>query len=182
MVVELVITISTISIIIMIIFSTIKGVKKDNEYVKSIGNSLSAINSSSTNNDDGDKTLTFVSCSACGGKMMLDGGIYICSDCGYTMKKDECKSEVKGLFKMTIQSVFESEHDTKITGVIEDGTVSINDYIIINDHSYKVLGIESDRRLIETASKEMSVGILINNVHKNEIPVGGIITKLETAQ
>lgn len=174
--------VTVIFAIFMLIFTTIQGRKKDNENAKNIGNALSAINGSSTNSDDGDKVLPFASCSACGKKMVLNGNVYICSNCGYTIKKDECKSEVNGLFKMTIQSVFELKFGTEITGVIEDGTISTNDYIIINDHSYKVLGIELNRKLIKTASKEMSVGIVIENVHKNKIPIGGIITKFETAQ
>lgn len=79
---------------------------------------------------------------------------------------------------MTIEDVFSiTGRGTVITGAIENGTVSINDTVIVNNIPFVVTGIEQFRKIINTASAGMSVGILLRGATKDNCRAGDFVYK-----
>lgn len=79
---------------------------------------------------------------------------------------------------MTIEDVFTiTGRGTVITGAIENGTVSINDTVIVNNIPFVVTGIEQFRKIINTASAGMSVGILLRGATKENCRAGDFVYK-----
>ena len=79
---------------------------------------------------------------------------------------------------MTIEDVFSiTGRGTVITGAIENGTISINDTVIINNRMFVITGIEQFRKLINTASAGMSVGVLLRGATQNDFRKGDCIYK-----
>ena len=102
--------------------------------------------------------------------------VLVCQQCGSTIKRDKA---ITNSFKLKVKDVFEiPEKGTEITGFVESGTINEGDFILINGITkYKVIGMESNRQRIKTASANMGIGILIGNVPKNNISVGSVVTK-----
>ncbi|MBQ3426557.1 MAG: hypothetical protein IJH37_05355 [Clostridia bacterium] len=115
-------------------------------------------------------------CPSCGKHMDLNGNVFICSACGYTVKKDEIK-----FFKMSIERVNELKQYTIITGTILNGALIINDEIYINGYMYNVQQILPPDRMkpMNQATKGMKIRIVLENVPKDMIPIGEFITKHE---
>lgn len=79
---------------------------------------------------------------------------------------------------MEIEDVFHiAGRGVVVTGVIEDSAVSVHENVVVNGKTYVVSGIEHYKKLIETATKDMGVGILFNGAVKNEFKRGDIIFK-----
>lgn len=63
------------------------------------------------------------------------------------------------------------------TGIIHSGTISHNETVYINGISYVVMGIESDRKIIESASMGMPVGLLLRGARIGDFKKGDIVSK-----
>ena len=83
---------------------------------------------------------------------------------------------------MVIENVFSiAGRGTVITGQIENGTVSINETVIVNSLSFMVTGIEYSNKRVNSASSGMNVGIFLKDATKEDCRNGDIVYK-ENAQ
>ena len=79
---------------------------------------------------------------------------------------------------MTIEDVFSiTGRGTVITGVIENGTIKINDTVIINNRMFVITGIEQFRKLVDFASAGMAVGVLLRGATQNDFRKGDCVYK-----
>lgn len=80
----------------------------------------------------------------------------------------------EGNFMFTVQDVFVIKgRGTVVTGVIDSGTVSTGDTVNLNgakkQASYKIGGIESFRKLLDSASMGDNVGLFLLGASKEDI-------------
>jgi len=85
------------------------------------------------------------------------------------------------LFTMTIDDMFYIDgRDPIATGVVETGTVSVGDRVIVVTGNgavvTKVRGLERMRERLRSASIGEAVGIELESVHKDEVTVGDRIS------
>lgn len=84
--------------------------------------------------------------------------------------KNTCIMEIEDVFSIAGRGVV-------VTGVVKDTSVSAKETVLINDKPYVVTAIEHYKKLIDTATKDMGVGILINGAKSSEFKKGDIIYK-----
>lgn len=90
------------------------------------------------------------------------------------------KEHINEPFLMTIQDVFTiSGRGTVVTGKVESGRAQINDDVIIERTGRRthIKGIEAFRKNIECAQVGDNVGILLEDVGRNEVMPGDKIKK-----
>ena len=81
-------------------------------------------------------------------------------------------------FYMEIEDIFTiTGRGTVIVGNIKSGTVYLNDKIYINNIETKVLGIEMFRKKLDYATSGDNVGLLLENINRNDIKRGDIVRK-----
>lgn len=96
----------------------------------------------------------------------------------HTEPKEPAEKRDSGTRLMTVEDVFTiSGRETVITGTIENGTVSINETVIINNRPFVVTGLEQFRKLINTASAGMGVGMLLRGATKDDFRSGDVVYK-----
>ena len=96
----------------------------------------------------------------------------------HTEPKEPAEKRDSGTRLMTVEDVFTiSGRETVITGTIENGTVSINETVIINNRPFVVTGLEQFRKLFNTASAGMGVGMLLRGATKDDFRSGDVVYK-----
>ncbi len=79
---------------------------------------------------------------------------------------------------MTIEDMFDiAGRGTVITGTVQSGTISVGESVVINNKSFVVRGLENYKKMINTASEGMGVGMLLQGVGKNDFKVGDMVYK-----
>lgn len=79
---------------------------------------------------------------------------------------------------MTIEDLFViAGKGTVITGTVQSGKISVGDSVVINNKTFVVSGLESYKKMINTASEGMGIGMLLQNVGKNDLKVGDLVYK-----
>lgn len=90
----------------------------------------------------------------------------------------EFKQEAEEPRLMVIEDVFTiTGRGTVITGRIENGTININETVTINNRSFVVTGIEQFRKIVNSASAGMNVGILLQGATKDNCRAGDVVYK-----
>ena len=90
----------------------------------------------------------------------------------------EIKKEPENTRLMVVGDVFTiTGRGTVITGVIENGTISTNETVTINNRSFVVTGIEQFRQIVNTASAGMNVGLLLQGATKDSCRAGDAVFK-----
>ncbi len=90
---------------------------------------------------------------------------------------------VAGTFRITVQDVFNiTGRGTVITGCVELGQVSVGDVVQLRRvdgtcKSVTIGGIEVFRKMLDTATVGMNVGILIRDIEKSEIGRGDVLER-----
>ena len=91
---------------------------------------------------------------------------------------ENMESVSKDHFKMTNVEVLTITGKGKvICGRIVSGTIRTNEYILVNRNPYKVLAIESCRKILKEANAGMDVGLLISTDNDLRFPDNISITK-----
>lgn len=86
-------------------------------------------------------------------------------------------------FRLTVKDVFSiAGRGTVVTGVVSSGEISVGDTVQIVRSgqiilSSRVNGIEMFRKICEKAVTGENVGILLNNVNRNQLMRGDILIK-----
>ena len=80
----------------------------------------------------------------------------------------------EGNFMFTVEDVFMIKNrGTVVTGVIESGIISTGDTVTLNGKKksgkYTIAGIESFRKVIQTASMGDNVGLFLAGIKKEEL-------------
>ena len=79
---------------------------------------------------------------------------------------------------MVIGDVFTiTGRGTVITGQIENGTINVNEIVTINNQSFVVTGIEQFRKIVNSASAGMNVGLLLRGATKDSCRAGDVVYK-----
>jgi elongation factor Tu len=83
-------------------------------------------------------------------------------------------------FRMTIQDVFTiAKRGTVVTGTIESGTLRVGDEVAINGKNGEkrtvVAGIEAFRKILSEANAGDAVGILLQDIAKQDVQRGDVI-------
>lgn len=93
------------------------------------------------------------------------------------------RGPVAGTFRFTVQDVFTiTGRGTVVTGMIESGEVSVGDVVQLRRtngecSNVTITGLEVFRKMLDTASAGMNVGILVRDVTKSEIGRGDILER-----
>lgn len=96
----------------------------------------------------------------------------------HTETKETVEEKSSATRLMTIKDVFTiTRRGTVITGTIENESVSINETVIINNRTFVVTGLEQFKRLINTASVGMAVGMLLKGATKDDFRAGDEVYK-----
>lgn len=91
----------------------------------------------------------------------------------------EVKQEPESIRLMVIEDVFTiTGRGTVITGRIENGVISINETVTINNRPFVVKSIEQFRKIVNSASVGMSVGILLQGATKGDCRAGDVVYKM----
>lgn len=89
----------------------------------------------------------------------------------------------KATFLMTIEDVFSiTGRGTVVTGRIEKGTINVNDSVKIiglngETRTTTVVGIETLRENLDSATVGDNVGLLLKNIKKDEVESGQVLAK-----
>lgn len=89
----------------------------------------------------------------------------------------------KATFLMTIEDVFSiTGRGTVVTGRIEKGTINVNDSVKIiglngETRTTTVVGIETLRENLDSATVGDNVGLLLKNIKKDEVESGQVLVK-----
>ncbi len=93
-----------------------------------------------------------------------------------SQSQEQQQDAIESDFKMTVEAVFTiSGRGEAISGVIESGQINTDDYVDILDDSgalivnARVASIESDAKIIDSASAGATVGLLIADVERGSI-------------
>lgn len=85
-------------------------------------------------------------------------------------------------FSMTISDTFFiTGRGTVVTGTISVGTIIVGDTVQINGNQYRILGIEANRQVIQSASAGMMVGLLIASGNVRFNPGSNVIMMTDTS-
>lgn len=83
-----------------------------------------------------------------------------------------------GVFQFQIEDVFSIRGKGIVaTGNVISGTVSVGDYVLVNNKPCKVLGIEQFRKQLNSATGGDFIGLLVDEVSRDELIIGNIIVK-----
>lgn len=86
-------------------------------------------------------------------------------------------------FRITVEDVFSvMDRGTVVVGTVKIGSVQVGDILTLQHadgmcQSVKVTGIETFRRMVNTASAGDNVGLLLCDVKQQEIAVGDILIR-----
>ncbi len=81
-------------------------------------------------------------------------------------------------FKMIVDDVFTiMGRGIVVTGKIESGEVTVNDFVTVNSCSVQVTGIEMFRKKLDSAHAGENVGLLLKDIDKSMVNKGDVITK-----
>jgi hypothetical protein len=82
------------------------------------------------------------------------------------------------MFRMTVDDVFSIRgRGTVVTGVVEEGTLRVGDEVLINRHKQvRVDAIEAFRKVLESAEKGATIGLLLSKLNRSEIGPGDLLT------
>ena len=98
-----------------------------------------------------------------------------------TVKRDESFLKVGSVeFEMEVEDVFSIiGRGTVVTGKVSSGTINVGDEVLIfnNGISTKVTGIEMFRKQCDNATVGDNVGILLNDVSRDDVERGFLIIK-----
>lgn len=98
-----------------------------------------------------------------------------------TVKKDESFLKVGSVeFEMEVEDVFSIVgRGTVVTGKVSSGTINVGDEVLIfnNGIRTKVTGIEMFRKQCDNATVGDNVGILLNDVSRDDVERGFLIIK-----
>lgn len=91
------------------------------------------------------------------------------------MKKEDFMFNISDVFMITGRG-------TCVTGVVTSGMIMVNDLVVLRkldgtELEVTVLGIEKFRKTLEVGYKGENLGILINNVTKDQITPGDMLIK-----
>ena len=79
---------------------------------------------------------------------------------------------------MTIEDMFViAGRGTVITGTIVNDKISVGETVVINNKTFIVSGLESYKKMINTASEGMGIGMLLQGAEKNDFKVGDLVYK-----
>lgn len=90
---------------------------------------------------------------------------------------------VTGAFRFTVQDVFSiTGRGTVVTGMIESGQVSVGDEVQLRRttgecKTVQVTGLEVFRKMLDTVTEGMNVGILVSDVTKSDIGRGDVLER-----
>ena len=88
-----------------------------------------------------------------------------------------------GAFRFTVQDVFTiTGRGTVVTGMIESGQVSVGESVQLRRttgecKTVQVTGLEVFRKMLDTATEGMNVGILVSDVTKSDIGRGDVLER-----
>ena len=68
---------------------------------------------------------------------------------------------------------------TVITGEIINGEINQNYSVAVGDYRYTVAGIEHQRKIIQSATENMNVGILLKDADAKYIQQGEMVRKIK---
>ena len=90
------------------------------------------------------------------------------------LKKEE-NTAVKD-FSMVVEDTFSIEgRGVVVCGEVLLGEVNVGDTVSINNKSYLVGGIESNRQLVQKATVNMNIGLLLKGADINDINHGDVV-------
>lgn len=79
---------------------------------------------------------------------------------------------------MTIEDIFTiAGRGTVITGTVQNGKISVGEAVVINNKAFVVQGLEHYKKMINTATEGMGIGMLLQDVEKNDFKVGDLVYK-----
>lgn len=90
---------------------------------------------------------------------------------------------VAGTFRYTVQDVFTiTGRGTVVTGMVEAGQVSVGDVVQLRRvngecRNVTIGGLEVFRKMLDTATVGMNVGILVRDVTKEDISRGDVLER-----
>jgi len=90
---------------------------------------------------------------------------------------------VAGTFRYTVQDVFTiTGRGTVVTGMVEAGQVSVGDVVQLRRvngefRNVTIGGLEVFRKMLDTATAGMNVGILVRDVTKEDIGRGDVLER-----
>lgn len=90
---------------------------------------------------------------------------------------------VAGTFRFTVQDVFTiTGRGTVVTGMVEAGEVSVGDVVQLRRtngvcSNVTITGLEVFRKMLDTATAGMNVGILVRGVTKDDIGRGDVLER-----
>ena len=97
-----------------------------------------------------------------------------------TLNAQNFKEDLNNPFSMTIQDVFTiTGRGTVVVGKVESGRLQINDTILIERTGKiaNVKGIEAFRKQIDSAQAGDDIGILLENIQRNDVEIGDKLKK-----
>lgn len=86
-----------------------------------------------------------------------------------------------GSFRLTVQDTFTiTGRGTVITGCVEVGQVSVGDVVQLrradgSGRQVRVTGVEVFRKMLDTATEGMNVGLMLADIEKSEIGRGDVL-------
>lgn len=107
-------------------------------------------------------------CTKCGKE--ISNNVNFCSYCGQAVKANNKILTIDDTFYMPGRGMV-------VTGVIENGSINLNDIVTTNNKKYEIHGIEYEHNLLDSATVGMAVGILFKEAVRNELCKGDIIYK-----
>lgn len=86
---------------------------------------------------------------------------------------------INGEFNFTVEDVFTiTGRGTVVTGIVNSGTIKLNDEVLINGITPTVVtGIEMFRKTLDFAQAGDKCGILLRGIDRNQINSGDTLTK-----
>lgn len=90
------------------------------------------------------------------------------------------ESTLSGDFMMEVEDVFTiTGRGTVVTGRVQSGRIAINESITIRETGAvtRIVGIEQFRKTLDTAQAGDNVGLLLENVSRNDIVRGNHLVK-----
>lgn len=97
--------------------------------------------------------------------------------------ESQSQESVSGAFRFAVQDVFcITGRGTVVTGIVEAGQVSVGDIVQLRRtngecKNVTVSAIEVFRKLLDTATEGMNVGIQISDVTKSDVSRGDVLER-----
>lgn len=115
-------------------------------------------------------------CKYCG--TLANSDAVFCDRCGRNLREPAKPMGPRQINVMFIEDLFAiKDKGYVITGIVQCDSVSVGDIVCINGQRYQVLGLESYQKLIQTATKGMGIGMLIQGVGGRDYRIGDMVYK-----